>query len=231
VPQRNEVPWRRTTLSPFLLSKYELTQGQWLRLTGQNPSQFVGKEYSPRFNRAGRSADLTHPVQSVSWTEARAVLERHGLTLPTEAQWEYAARAGTTTTWWTGATPTDLARAANLLDQWAKANGYPSGEHEAWDDGNTVPAPVGSYDPNPFGFHDVHGNVWEWCLDAYLEYAYSHGQTDDPLVPTYAAETRVYRGGSFNSSAAPSRCAFRSWGTPELVGPYLGVRPARRIER
>ncbi|MEM7165360.1 MAG: SUMF1/EgtB/PvdO family nonheme iron enzyme [Planctomycetota bacterium] len=117
-------------MEPFFVAKHELTQGQWLRLTGPNPSRHkLGPEY---------------PVESLRPPEAKRVLEAMGLRLPTEFEWEYAARGNTTTPQWYQGGRTE-ANVAGDEDGWAGL------------------APVGSFAPNPFGLYDVIGNVWEWC--------------------------------------------------------------------
>ncbi len=145
-----------------------MTQGQWLRPTGHNPS----------FYRAGRDwygnpATLASPVEHVSWDECERVLGWHNLALPTEAQWEYAARGGTQTPWWTGTSVAPLAGAGNVADRYARAHGgtiWP-GIEAALDDGHTSHAPVSSFQANPFGLHDTVGNLWEWCFDVDGGYA------------------------------------------------------------
>ena len=117
---------------------------------------------------AARSSILRNPVEQVSWEDCDLWLGRLGLVLPTEAQWEYAARGGTTTPRWTGLGTDGLAKAANLADAFCQQNDGPSSwKYESWNDGYAVHAPVGSFAPNPFGLHDVLGNVWEWCRDWY----------------------------------------------------------------
>src|SRR5690606_29994467 len=95
-PGEDEGPEHEVALAPFFLSKYEMTSGQWLRFTGANPSAHLGEKVDLGFT-------LRHPVEQVSWDECDRVLRRMGLVLPTEARWEYAARAGTTTPWSSGA--------------------------------------------------------------------------------------------------------------------------------
>ena len=229
----DEGPPHAVTLAPFFLSKYEMTQGQWLRFTGRNPSTVGAHHYDPSWNRARRKPDLLHPVESVSWNECSTVCTRLGLTLPTEAQWEYAARAGTTSAWWTGDAPESLrdANAANLADRYALAHGAPNWNTvEDWlDDGNTCHAPVGSYAANPFGLYDVIGNLWEWCLDGYDEWFYGRCGEFDPVCDPTEFPFRVNRGGSFEESAASARSAFRNRTEPEGTGFAFGLRPARSL--
>src|ERR1700752_3225801 len=92
-----ESPVHEVTLSPYFLSKYEMTQAQWSRLTGRNPSQYTAENYERSWNQAGDGIDLLHPVERVTWSRCMEVLSRFGLTLPSEAQWECAARGGTET--------------------------------------------------------------------------------------------------------------------------------------
>ena len=202
------------TLSPFFLSKYEMTQGQWLWFTGSNPSRDNPETYFRSWNAAGKPGDLLHPAEQVSWTDCTSVLQRVGLELPREAQWEYGARAGTTTVWWCGNDKAAIANAGNVADRHAKDHGGSGwGAWEDWNDGNHSHARVGSYQPNAFGLHDVIGNVWEWCQDLY-----GTGSPD-----------RVYRGGGFIFLAGSARSADRRNGPPSLAADFLGLRPARAL--
>ncbi len=221
----DESPVKEVTLSPFFLSKFEMTQGQWLQCAGTNPSQ-----YRPGEKFGDKVHDLLHPVELVSWGDCNEVVARMGLVLPTEAQWEFAARAGTATVWWTGAEKESVEGAANLADSFCKRNGGPSTwVYEDWlDDGYVVHAPVGTYRPNAFGLHDVIGNVWEWCGDAY-------GRYEVPVAPGDGARQvpnprlRVARGGSFLGRAVRGRSASRNDSTGEIRSHDFGLRPARSL--
>ncbi|MBI2901189.1 MAG: SUMF1/EgtB/PvdO family nonheme iron enzyme [Planctomycetes bacterium] len=225
--QANEAPPHEVALRPFMISKYELTQAQWSRLTGENPSQYpAGKVVGDK------QVTPLHPVESVSWDDCSVALRRLGFDLPTEAQWEYATRAGTTTPWWTGPEMPSLAGAVNIADAYSEAHGGDRGlNFQKWlDDGHTGHAPVGSYRANPFGLHDTAGNVWEWCRDFYGPYGNPCRPGDGERV--VEGETRrVLRGGGLRGNAEECRSAFRGHNNPgtKLVG--LGVRAAREIGR
>ena len=146
----------------------------------------------------------THPVANVTWYEARLYCLWAGGRLPTEAEWEYACRAGTTTTWWSGDTEADLARVG-----WYDKNS-----------GNKL-HPVGEKPANPWGLHDVHGNVWEWCGDWLGDYPAV--PVVDPAGPPSGVD-RVIRGGSAWLDAGGSRSAFRFWYSPVFRNGLLGFR-------
>jgi len=229
--QGDEGPPHAVSLTPFFLSKYEMTQGQWLRFVGKNPSQYGPHNHDSSWNRSGRKADLVHPVEQVSWTTCTEVLARLGLELPSEAQWEYGARGGTTTVWWTGDEKETLQGAANLADRYAKAHGGSGwvGADDSLDDGNTVHARVGSYSANGFGLHDVIGNVWEWCRDGYDGGSYRLSSGRDPVAPVAGSSNRVNRGGGFLDAVVRARLANRNVDTPEVAGNGLGLRPVRAL--
>jgi formylglycine-generating enzyme required for sulfatase activity len=203
----DQQPVRQVTLTaPFWMGKYEVTQAEYQAVVGSNPSYFQGAQ---------------RPVEQVSWNSAVAycqaltaieqaagrVPQGYQYRLPTEAEWEYCCRAGTTTEWSTGTSlSTSQANFAGAL-----ANGaYPSGQT----------AVVGSYAPNAFGLHDMHGNVWEWCLDSYALYA--SGPCIDPFVT--GGPDRINRGGSWNTPSVDCRSAVRSRNQPGNPTILLGFR-------
>jgi formylglycine-generating enzyme required for sulfatase activity len=216
-----EGPAHQVTLTPFFLSKYEMTQGQWERFTGKNPSLYTSGGLVPM--------PPLHPVEQVTWEDCDRVLSRLDLALPTEAQWEYAARGGTTTVWSTGNDRDSLIGAANLADQAAQRAGAAWPEIKDWpelDDKFAVHAPVGSYRANPFGLHDVHGSVWEWCRDWFTGYDQPVRDGDGARLLS-GGRARVYRGGSFIGPASGARSAIRSNAAPEFRFSGLGCRPSR----
>jgi len=232
----SEGPVHRVTLTPFFLSKYEMTQAQWKRLAGVNPSAY-GPEgtYKDDWNDKGRKASLLHPVESVRWNDCLRVLGWAGLTLPSEARWEYAARAGSTSVWSFGSAREDMQLHGNTVDSHCSQFGGPPGwNYETWSDGETVHAPVGSFAPNGFGLHDVHGNLWEWCLDGYdsefYESALSAGP--DPVAPSEGATFRSYRGGGFFDLSLAARSSNRGGDSPPTnADVVVGVRPALDVRR
>lgn len=215
-----ESPIRTVFLKPFLLSKYEMTQGQWLRFTGENRSS-----YKPGWGEL----TLLHPVEQLSWSDCERVLFRLNLRLPTESEWEYAARAKTTSIWWTGNDRESLQGAANLADLYAKTHGGPPNwPYAEWlDDGHNVHAPIGTYRPNAFGLHEVHGNVWEWCRDKYGNYAAA--PTDGSSSEFEIYKLRVLRGGSWDRDETSCRSALRREDVPDYRSSDRGVRPASSL--
>jgi formylglycine-generating enzyme required for sulfatase activity/serine/threonine protein kinase len=229
----DEVPVHAVELSPFFMSKYEWTQAQWMRLTGRNPSHNKPGSWGKDWLAGNKPASLLHPVEQISWTDCMHLVPRAGLSLPSEAQWEYAARAGTSTPWWTGADKESLTGAANVLDGYAQAHGGPAWRgHELWlDDGATDHAPIGAYAANAFGLHDTVGSLWELCLDGYFGGFYEKSPKLDPIAPSNEITNRVSRGGSFTDAAFGARCSNRNNSSPDSNGHNLGVRPARAIDR
>ncbi|MBI4614652.1 MAG: SUMF1/EgtB/PvdO family nonheme iron enzyme [Planctomycetes bacterium] len=227
--QTDEGPVHEVTLEPFFMGKHEMTQGQWERVTGENPS-FC----KPGVKFGDKTVTLANPVEQVSWEDCDRWLGRLGLVLPTEAQWEYAARAGTQTVWWTGNEKETFAGAGNIIDSNCKRNGGTAGrDYEAWlDDGHTAHAPAGIFRANAFGLADTMGNVWEWCRDVYAADSYqTHPRDRDGLhgeeeAPT-ASAARSYRGGSWADLADYARSADRFRAASGIRNTDLGVRPAR----
>jgi len=215
----NEGPQRQVTVSSFMMSRYEITQREYQEVMGTNPSSFTG--------------DLNRPVERVSWFDAVEYCnrrsQREGLTpaytisgsgnnrtvtwnrntngyrLPTEAEWEYACRAGTTTAYNTG---------ANISNNtgWLSANS-----------GGTT-RPVGQLPANAWGLYDMHGNVWEWCWDWYGNYP--AGAQSDPTGASSGSH-RVIRGGSRLGSAADVRSAYRGNHIPTSPLTSIGFRVVR----
>jgi len=229
-PQANTIegPPHEITLDPFLISKFEMTQGQWLRFTKQNPSGFQRGKPGTRSNEYS----LLEPVEQVSYEDCDRELSRLGLDLPTEAQWEYSARAGTTTVFWSGNDRTSLVPVANVADQSFDGRIRNLGPFEAWNDQFPYVAPIGSLQPNPFGLHDVHGNLNEWCKDWYFRYDHAPAPGTGERMPAAedAPADRVNRGGGWSRYAFDARSSNRQVIDPSIRISDLGVRPARVIE-
>ena len=205
--QDNETLHEVTLTSGYWLGKHPVTQAQWEKVMGDNPSHFKGAD---------------RPVENVSWDEVTSFCEKltelereagrlpAGMSyqLPTEAQWEYACRAGTTTAYAFGDELTE--KDANF-------------EKFTMSDETTD---VGKYPANEWGFHDMHGNVWEWCADLY-EDDYPTGNVTNP-TGSADGSPRVLRGGSWFITANYARSASRSWYVPAFSDDYLGFRLSLR---
>ena len=216
---KREQPSHSIKLSPYFISKYEMTQGQWLRFTGKNPSQLKPENESLR-----ERFTLLNPVEQVSWTKCNVVLFRLGLTIPTEAQWECACRARTKTRYSTGDDMMSLRGYANLHDtEFAqKAAGH--------SDGHGYPARIGSYKANPFGLHDMHGNVWEWCRESFGLYSLE-AREGDGLRNVPADRGRTNRGGSARYGVQGARTTARMAVGMNTEDWLQGVRPARPLDQ
>ncbi|MFT7670447.1 MAG: serine/threonine protein kinase/formylglycine-generating enzyme required for sulfatase activity [Planctomycetota bacterium] len=218
-------------LSPYFLSKYEMTQGQWKNLRGDAPSR-----YGPIFKYGSRRHDLTYPVEQVRWGDCMELLPRFGMVLPSEAQWEFGARGGSSTVWWTGNDRESLRinQAANIADQAAARAGLKWPFIKDWkelDDGYATSAPVNTLTANPFGLHHVHGNVWEWCRDGGGQMAPSDEVLLDPVVPRVDDTSCVTRGGAFEVPSWATRSAYRRVGPNVMAGSTMGLRPAHEFRR
>jgi formylglycine-generating enzyme required for sulfatase activity len=206
---------------PFYLGVYEVTQGEYEKVMGKNPSNFSrlggGKEKVAGIDTA------RFPVERVSWDDAqefcRGLSSKEGrqYRLPTEAQWEYACRGGTKT-------PFNFGGALNG-DQ-ANMNGnYPYGTTTK---GEYLkrPTPVGTYSSNAFGLYDMHGNVWEWCSDWFGGDYYAKSPASDPPGPSIG-RFGVIRGGGWDLNAVSCRSANRTGSSPDSrISSDLGFRVA-----
>ncbi len=197
--RENERPVHEVELSPFFIAKYQLTEAQWSRSTAMPSSE-------------ERSEGTTTAKVEPKSQNALEYCATQGLTLPTEAQWEYACRAGTYTPY---------SGTGNLDEMgWYEKN---SGDriHN-----------VGEKRPNHWGLYDVHGNVWEWCVDQFDHEFYSREEATrrDPTCDEGRSGGRVLRGGGFDDFAELTRSAFRIGDAPEARNLNVGFRPVRTID-
>jgi formylglycine-generating enzyme required for sulfatase activity len=199
---RDEGPRRRVTISrPFYMGVYEVTQEQYEAVMGENPSHFKGAR---------------NPVEMVSWDDAVAFCRKlsartdRTIRLPTEAEWEYACRAGTRTRFSFGNSEAELHRYGNYCDR-SNTGGF-GHQDKAHDDGYDKTAPVGSFRPNAFGLHDMHGNLQELCWDLYQK-DYRGLETVDPKGPKTGSYGVKYvkRGGGWPDPPRFCRSADRNW--------------------
>lgn len=200
----------------FWIGIHEVTQAQWERVMGENPSFFTGP---------------TRPVENVSWNDCQRFLKKLNRALagqlpegtearlPTEAEWVYACRAGTRTMFWFGDDPAELMKYGNFADA-AETNDLAWRSTE-WRDGFSGTAPVGSFPPNPWGLHDMHGNVWEWCSDWFGPYP--SNAVVDPVGPK-DGRRRVIRGGGWGVTAEDCRSSNRYRFKPDVTGANVGLR-------
>jgi formylglycine-generating enzyme required for sulfatase activity len=188
----NEGPQHKVTLKPFYMSKYPITQEQYQVIMGDNPSHFKGKNL---------------PVEKVSWYDATNFCQKLSkkiggkYSLPSEGQWEYACRAGTTTSFYFGETITP--KLVNYCGNYTYGNG-PKGEYR----GETTP--VGKFPPNAFGLYDMHGNVFEWCADDFHE-NYNGAPTDGSVWLNGDKKKGRLRGGSWAYIPVDCRSAYRDY--------------------
>ena len=197
----------------FWMGQTEVTQGQYNSVMNARP--WSGK----RVVQAYIQEDANNPAVCVDWDDAvefcRKLSEQEGKTyrLPTEAEWEYACRAGTTTWFSFGDSDSSLGDYA-----WFRGNAYDEDERYAHS--------VGQKKPNPWGMYDMHGNVWEWCSDWYAEGYNGESPRNDPTGPDTGSD-RVRRGGSWGRTPQYCRSASRSFNTPSQRIGFLGFRAAR----
>lgn len=224
----DEGPLHIVSLSDFYLSRTEVTVQQFHRFveaTGYrteaeaqgwahvwNGSEWMRKQ-GINWRNPGFPQTLEHPVVCVSWHDAVEFCNWAGCRLPTEAQWEYAARGGGQRTKWSG-TSTE----SELGDF-------------AWYSENSAgrPSPVATRKPNALGLYDMSGNVWEWCWDWYDRSSYVSSRAADPEGPA-TGRARVLRGGAWSYGPASCRCSERNGALPETRGVAIGFRVARPKE-
>ncbi|MES2944437.1 MAG: SUMF1/EgtB/PvdO family nonheme iron enzyme [Pseudomonadota bacterium] len=211
--EANEKPVHRVSIKPFAMGKTEVTQAQWQAVMGSNASEF-------------KNCGPTCPVENVSWNDAQEFITKlntkTGQTyrLPSEAEWEYAARAGSQTSfWWGDSINTGQAN----YDGNYSYNGSPKGEYRQ----STVP--VNSFKANAYGLYNVHGNVWEWVEDVWHD-NYGGAPTDGSAW-TSGGDTarRVLRGGCYGDEPGDLRSAYRSGIAPVNSGTCTGFRIARTL--
>ena len=211
---RSEKPQHEVTVQPFFMGKFQVTQAQWKAIASlpkvkrdlePDPSYFKGNE---------------RPVEGVSWEDAEEFCQRLSkqtgteYRLPTEAEWEYACRAGTITAFNLGKTITT--NLANYNGSYTYAS-EPKGEHRE------QTTPVGSFAPNIFGLYDMHGNVWEWCQDN-GHYSYENAPTDGSAWLSGKSSAKVICGGSWNSVPPDCRSAYRISSNRDYRLNHIGFR-------
>lgn len=246
----HEVPIHRVVLDAFYLDKFEVTNrlfdafvkatthltqaerdgkglayvqdDRWTEVAGADWRKPEGGE------TVFASVRDEHPVVLVAWEDALAYCRWAGKRLMTEAEFEYAARAGTRTTYWWGDASPESRRVANIADESNKKlfplRPWPF--MKDYNDGYARTAPVGSFEPNPWGLHDMIGNVWEWTGDWYSDKYYAASPSDNPKGPS-AGISRVLRGGSWNDEPHGVRSAYRNRLPPSHTSAGVGFRCAK----
>ena len=211
-----ESPIHQVTLTQaFYMGRYEVTQAQWTAKMGSNPSYFVGYSDSP-----------SRPVEQVSWnmiaSGSTSFMSLTGLRLPTEAEWEFAYRAGTTTAFHSYAAQPNGFNDDTLLGNiaWYSGNNGASGSFTY---GTKA---VGGKLANGLGLHDMSGNVWEWCQDWYSSTYYASSPLTNPTGPTIGS-FRLFRGGCYRRASSEGRASERFAFTPGSIGDDVGFRVVR----
>jgi formylglycine-generating enzyme required for sulfatase activity len=239
---------------PFYMGTYHVTRGQFHQFVkdsgyktdtekadgpwafGWNlESRLFERDAEYSWRKVGFEQTDEHPVVNVSWNDAVAfckwLSKKEGKTyrLPTEAEWEYACRAGTTTRYYSGDDPETLAKVANVADAPAKAKLSESESVRTWtikgSDGYVFTAPVGKFKPNAFGLYDMHGNAWQWCADWYGAEYYAKSPADDPTGPN-TGNARVLRGGSWECWPSDDLSTKRGTSAPDQCISSTGFRVA-----
>jgi formylglycine-generating enzyme required for sulfatase activity len=203
--EEDEQPIHRVTVAPFWMGKFPVMQEQYEAVMGTNPSKFKGAK---------------RPVESVSWHDAVAFCQRlseklgNQYRLPSEAEWEYACRAGTTTPFYFGATLTSDLASYRGTETYANE---PKGKDRA------QTTDVGTFFPNAFGLYDMHGNVWEWCADHWHK-SYQGAPSDGSAWTDKNNTHRLLRGGSWFNIPRYCRSACRYYDTPAFRFSSVGFR-------
>jgi formylglycine-generating enzyme required for sulfatase activity len=226
----NEIPRHRVLLTKdFFVGVTEVTQKQYRAVMNKNPSYFCA-EGGGKDKVNGWDTD-DFPVEQVSWEDAQEFLEKLNALapeqkfkvryrLPTEAEWEYSCRGGADVK-----DPFTFKKpATSISSALANFNGnlpFGGADKDKYLGRTTA---VGSYYANPFGLHDMHGNVWEWCQDCYTANVYTKQTRIDPIAPEKDGPGRVIRGGCWNNVGLGCRSANRSWHAPSGQNLYLGFR-------
>jgi formylglycine-generating enzyme required for sulfatase activity len=252
---KEEYPRHRVRITrSFFLGKFEVTVGQYRRFVedtgyrtepetdgkggwGYNPQlrKCEGRKVQYSWRNTGFAQSDNHPVVNVTWNDSVRFCEwlsrKEGVTyrLPTEAEWEYSCRAGTTTRYHNGDDP-DLLPEVGRVSNPKGLKTFPHIQEmeipAVGPDSFTVP--VGRYKSNAFGLHDMHGNAWEWCSDWQDDDYYARSPVDDPQGPEHGT-VRARRGGGWNTFPIWARASFRNYNTPVSRTCNLGFRVVREI--
>lgn len=224
--EADEGPVHEVCVDGFWMGRTEVTNGQFRK--------FHADHTSKDFSGVSLNGD-NQPVVYVTWNDANDFAQwlkgqnggQYKFRLPTEAEWEYASRAGTDTARYWGDDPSKACMYENVADSSAKRQWNWEESHDC-DDGYAAVAPVASFQTNPFGLFDMLGNVWEWCEDIYGVDSYTKHDRMNPLYLNQAAgSSRVIRGGYWHSQPGGTRCADRGSGLPEAMNDDLGFRLIR----
>ena len=210
----DEKPQHLVKVQPFFIGKYPITQAQWRAIASLPKIAFDLEPDPSKFKGDDR------PVEEISWDEAVEFCQRLSkktgkqYRLPSEAEWEYACRAGTTTPFYCGETITD--KLANYRASETYANGLKGKCREQT-------TPVGSFPPNAFGLYDMHGNIWEWCADTWHD-NYEGVADDSSVWSSEESKQKVIRGGSWDDNPRYCRSGYRYFGTRNFRSFLFGLR-------
>jgi formylglycine-generating enzyme required for sulfatase activity len=212
-------------IRPFFISKYEVTQAQWIHLTGKNPSRFRPDTDRKVFLVKGR--ELLHPVEKVTWRDCESELSKCGAFLPLEREWMYACfgcqLSDSTTSWDVLMGNPAIGKFCNVADKSAELAKANLDRCENWDDGYAIHAPVDTCLPNLFGLYHMYGNVGEWCFD--LFYAQPQLTITRESAQSESADERVIRGGDYANPLQAAGPTSRRMQPPGLPSNMVGVRP------